>query len=251
MKKFFKTCLCFVIIACATLTFAGCSTKEVEENTKTAIEATTSIIPVEYSKETAQGILMAAYQKLLSAEKVNMKGVIKGIENGVYSEYKQDETVVYKNNSRYFYVDAGDDDKFVVGKYKDKDYCLDVKNKKAEWYVASSSTDIPSGVNYDVISSFVTVFGEVVSGRYFNGVTYINLEFADPSMAWVSGYAEIKIVDGNIVEMSTTDTENGEVDIRYGSYTFTYGDSVDVSVIPDTIPTDYADTKYTAVTPVP
>lgn len=234
MKKFLKACLCFVLVTCAALTFVGCSKKDVEEGTEAAIETATSIIPVEYTKETAQGILMTAYQKLMSTEKVNMKGMCKTIHNGIYTETKQEETVVYKNNSRYFYVDGGGNYKYIVGKYEDKNYCLNVTNKTAQSYAETVGDDIegavgavPAGVKADVMASFSKIFSDVVSGRYYDGVTYINIVSTEEETIT---YYEVKIVDGNIVEM--TSASNDSV---FNAFTFTYGDAVDASVIPDTL----------------
>lgn len=237
MKKFLKACLCFVLVTCAALTFVGCSKKDVEEGTEAAIETATSIIPVEYTKETAQGILMSAYQKLMSTEKVNMKGTMRDIEKGAYSEYKQEETVVYKNNSRYVYAVDGSD-KFVIGKYEDKNYCLNVTNKTAQSYDVSGNA-VPVGVNYDIFANFSQVFSSVVSGRYYDGVTYINLVMSEGSD---NTYIEVKIVDGNIVEINSASTGS------FTAYTFIYGDAVDVSVIPDTLD-GYTKSEYTPVTP--
>ena len=56
MKKLSKILACIALIFGMAFSVTACSIGEVTGNTKTAIDAATSVIPVEYSQETAEGI---------------------------------------------------------------------------------------------------------------------------------------------------------------------------------------------------
>ena len=101
MKKILKVLLCFVVAFGATFGLVACDKEEIKENveigTEAAIEKSASIIPVEYRKETAEGIYKNALQKLLSSNKVQIKGTDYYLENGMYIEKESEQTSVENN----------------------------------------------------------------------------------------------------------------------------------------------------------
>lgn len=256
MKKLSKLFACIGLALCLTFGLTACTPGEVEENTRTAVETTTSIIPVEYTKETAEGVLNNALYNLFSAEKVDVS--LKQIEmDGVrYSEGVMNQKVLIKNGKRYIAFDTSDYytnaswGGLVVGIYgaDNKKFIVDVDSKRyaeipnleegEEPENPEEETVVELGAmlanmieSLDIISHIAVLSEYVVSGRYFDGATYINIKYTE---ATVCSNLEIKIVDGKIVSISAFVTEDYEV-VSWGTYSFAYGKSVDTSMIPTTL----------------
>lgn len=216
MKKFLKGFLCVALIFVTTFMFVGCDYNNSKDK--------------EYSQSVAQSIFASAYSKLISSEKVNIKVSENEIVDGVNSnnELAMEQTIVYRNGLRYYYVFDGLN-KYVVGEYENANYWLDVNNHEANTYSTTSSVK-PIALTMDLISRLDDTVEKIISGRYSDGVTYISMR-AESDGETITG--EIKIVDDNIVEMSSVVTSGNSTVTQ--TMKITYGDSVDVSVIPNSL----------------
>lgn len=220
MRKFWRKCICFIMIGCALLTCVGCSSEE-EENAEPSVqvEETEVSAPVEYGKDTAQGILTTAYQKLLTSDKVSMTRSGHSFEDGEYVFNVEEETIVCKNGNRYAYGRVGER-KSVVGKYGDDWYELDVNAKTATIYDREGYCD-----GFTIMAEFLT---DVKSGVCIDGIMYIHIALGNETR---QSYCEVKIVDGYIMEGNVLYVSDDCAVYSY-TYTFTYGSLVDDSVIP-------------------
>ena len=236
-----KIFACVAMALIVPFSFVGCDKEQVEENTKTVIETGASIIPVEYKQETAEGILKNALQNLLSSSKVKISGKECYLENGIYSETASEQKTMIKDGKRYTYFNFSGFEKTVLGMYDNKLMVLDLENK--------TYTDItpvepdPNGdpdeevavitplvAKLDLITSLVNLSDNVVSGRYFDGVTYINIKVVDAD--YVSNI-EVKIINGNITGFETMIVDGDAT--GWAEVAVTYNEAVDVSVIPTTL----------------
>lgn len=246
MKKILKVLLCFVVAFGATFGLVACDKEEIKENveigTEAAIEKSASIIPVEYRKETAEGIYKNALQKLLSSNKVQIKGTDYYLENGMYIEKESEQTTMIKDGKRYLYYDIAGLDKSVLGTYGEKLVVIDLADKTYIDATPVSDPDPEPGtativnaavqalMKLDLIESMVRLSDHVVSGRYFDGATYINVKFEDTDSV---SNVEIKIVDGKIVGFESLIAHTDGT--GWANVAITYGDAVDVSMIPTTL----------------
>ena len=119
-----------------------------------------------------------------------------------------------------------------MGTYSDRQLLLNLNTKKYTDITPTpggeglESVVTPLIARLDMLTSLVkTLSDKVVSGRYFDGATYINLKGEDGL------YGEAKIVDGRIVSIETFMIDSGEAS-GWGVYSFTYGSDVNVSMIP-------------------
>ena len=242
MKKLAKLLSCLVLSIMVPFCLVGCDAGDVEEGTKTAIETTTSIIPVEFTKGTAEGIFNNALYALLSSEKVQVKVKTSTTEDGVYSEISHQQKVLIQNGKRYVYLGSvygSLPERYVLGTYNDKQMLINLDTKKYKDVTVSDDPGSDPGgqvatvltqiiAQMDIISTIPMFANFVVSGRYFNGVTYITIKYE--SSGDISNI-EAEIIDGKIVSMEAFYSENAGI-AGWGTYTFTYGDEVDVSEIP-------------------
>lgn len=250
MKKLSKIFLCIALVFCTTFGLTACSVGEVEENTRKAVETTTSIIPVEYSKETAEGVFNAALYKMYATEKVDVKLNTIEMDGVNYIEEVMNQRFLIKDGKRYICYLAEDYSNasfatLVIGLYGEdnKKYFIDGETKKYAEVPVFNGDEDPLDPDViiakdaaedlaemlealDVVSSLSILSDYIVSGRYFDGATYINVDDG------MGNKIEIKIVNGEFVSMNQIVYEDY---ILTATYTFTYGDDVDVSMIPTTL----------------
>ena len=241
MKKLTKIIACIALALIVPFGLVGCDKEQIEENTKTAIEAGATIVPVEYKQETAEGIFKNALQKLLSSDKSQIVGRQASVEDGVYLESTNEQRVMIKDGKRYTFFNFDGFNNSVLGVYDDKLMLVDLKSKtyKDLTPVTPDPDEDPDGqvaivtpalVKLDLITALVKLSESVVSGRYFDGATYINIKMEEAD--YVSN-VEVKIVDGVIVGFETM-LIDGDV-TGWASAIVTYGETVDTSVIPTTL----------------
>lgn len=247
MKKILKLCLCFVFAFGATFGLVACDKDEVKENveigTEATIETATSIIPVEYNKDTAEGIMKNSLQNLLSSNKVEISSKESYLEDGIYSEATYEQKTMIKDGKRYTYFNFSGYDKAVLGMYDDKLIALDLQNKTYKDVTPVEPDPNPSGdpeseiavvtplvAKLDLITSLVKLSDNVVSGRYFDGTTYINIKVVETDCVT---NVEVKIVDGNIIGFETIIVDKEGT--GWSDVVVKCGETVDVSVIPTTL----------------
>ena len=248
MKNLSKLFACVGLALCLTFGLTACTPGEVEENTRTAVETTASIIPVEYTQVTAEGILHNALYTLLSSSEVEMNEKSYSATGAVgYEETTFCQKVMINDGKRYVLLTDvlnNESTEYVIGTYNNKQCLLNLDVKKyVEIPVAEEGDGDGEGegaveiivapliTRLDMISSLVSMISDkVVSGRYFDGATYINIQpYEGISM-------EAKIVDGKIVTIeSFGNNPDDSSECMWGVYTFTYGSSVDVSMIPTSL----------------
>ena len=257
MKKLSKIFLCIALVFCTTFGLTACSVGEVEENTRKAVETTTSIIPVEYTKETAEGIFNNALYNLFKADKVGVEYTLELMHGVRYEKGTMTQKVLIQDGKRYIAFEAenytiGNEsfDSMVIGMYSEDNtkMIIDLESKKyieVANDVVGEEDDEPGTApivsldrvfadaleRLDIISAMGVLSENVVSGRYFDSATYINMKADDGSDI---SNVEVKIVDGKIVSISAFVTDDYVVS-GWATYTFTYGDEVDVSTIPTTL----------------
>lgn len=242
LKNVLKGCLCLVLAGVATIGFVACDAKETAETTETIIQTSTSIIPVEYSKETAMGIVFSAYQKLILSEKSSVEYEEYTLDDNQFAQgMSGKQTTLFKGKDRYTYIATEGMDTFAYGKYDDKNYLLNItKNTKKELTAtATTGTEsgpevgaVPAGSTIDLYDIVYQVLSFVTAGRYYDGVTYVNGYYDDGEGNITN--IEVRIVDDLIADIravSHSDTDG--MTITYIS--FAYGDSVDVSMIPSSV----------------
>ena len=236
MKKLSKIFVCIALALGLTFGLTACSVGEVEENTKTAVETTTSIVPVEFSQATAEGIFHNALYEVLSSERAELKVNFSSTEGAAsYSETSFHQKVMIKNGKRYVLLTdvlGNTKTEYVIGTYGDRQLLLNLSTKKYTDITPTpggeglESVVTPLIARLDMLTGLVkTLSDKVVSGRYFDGATYINLKGEEGL------YGEAKIVDGRIVSIETFMIDSGEAS-GWGVYSFTYGSDVNVSMIP-------------------
>ena len=246
MKKILKVLLCFVVAFGATFGLVACDKDEIKENveigTEAAIEKSASIIPVEYNKDTAEGIFKNSLQNLLSSNKVEISGKESYLEDGMYIEKKHVQKTMIKDGKRYLYYDIAGLGKSVLGTYDEKLVVINLANKTYIDATPVSDPNLEPGtetvvnaavqvlMNIDLIESLVRLSDNVVSGRYFDGVTYINVKVEETD--YVSN-VEIKIVNEKIIGFETITID--EEGTGWSDVSINYGEAVDVSVIPTTL----------------
>lgn len=239
MKKLSKVFVCIALALGLTFGLTACSVGEVEENTKTAVETTTSIIPVEYTQATAEGIFHNALYEVLSSDKVELNVEFEEIEGAAsYNKIGFHQKVMIKDGKRYVLLTdvlGASTTEYVVGTYGNRQYLLNLDTKKYTDITPTQSepgleTVVPPIIaRLDMLTSLVKELSDkVVSGRYFDGATYINLKSEEGL------FAEAKIVNGKIVTIETFAVDSGAVG-GWGVYSFSYGNDVDVSMIPSNI----------------
>ena len=232
MKKLKKililmACAVMVMISCVSLT--ACSKEQVAENTETVIETGATIIPVELSKETAQGLYTSALQNWLVTDAYEI--IFTG-QQGSNGNMKTVEIGKTDNKGRRFIYIAYDDEAgHIIGYYNDKSCTLNLEDKT---YVegTSSSGEVLIGAMGD---TFGRLYNHITSGRYYNGYYYIAAE-QTRTYTPVGGSEvteidtiEIMIKDGKFVKGNFATYKNEAV-IQFGAYEFKYT-NVDTSKI--------------------
>lgn len=232
LKKILSVVACFLMIGFSMISLTGCSQEEIKENTETTIKASSTIIPVELSKETAQGMYTTAFENLSNSQayEINMKTI-----QGTKTINIREVGMLNSQGHRYVYNNfVSLSQEMVYGYYNDKFYNVDVKTKT---YSEANYSGLVFGQASNVFSS---IFNSIVSGRYFNGYYYITSISPDDEY---SNFVEVLIKDDFIVEAHLITTENNTNGIgQTVKYLFNY-ENVDTSVVVTSL------NGYTEVTP--
>ena len=221
---------CCSIMALSGGLLTGCSAEETKEQTEAVIDATTSIIPVAYTKELAQGILANALaaslketnvksdytQKVYTfgginvepsnnytvstvyiedGEKITEKTVIAGLGGESIEAYAI--TIMQQDGSPKYYS-------LYMGKYEEIKQNIygsfghqnnsSVGSMYSRFYLTGG--EVVASDDGHVLT--VSLANNVIGGRYFDGKTYINAKF-DYSGDWGSNYSEKKILNAEYV----------------------------------------------------
>lgn len=239
LKNVLKGCLCLVLAGVATIGFVACDAKETAETTETIIQTSTSIIPVEYSSETAKGIAFSAYQKLILSQKSSIEYEEYALDNNQFAQgMSGKQTTLFKDKDRYTYIAAEGEDTYAFGKYDDKHYILNItKNTKKALETTSTpepgtSSAVVAVSTFDLYEIVYQVLSSVTAGRYYDGVTYVNGSYNDGEGNITN--IEVRIVDDLIADIRGI-TQNATEGMTITYISFAYGDSVDVSMIPSSV----------------
>ena len=218
MKKFKKVllglCCCLMLVAsCFCLT--AC---DVKENTTTAVNSATDLLPYEYSKAAATNILTSAYANSLKQDFYKSVHQGKSFVNGI----EQQGAPVYelysftKNGKKALaYCEITNNTNgnvHFITKIEDTTYDLDITAK-------TYSTNINNCLTYSLVAQ-KSAIANVISGKYYKGADHIYgvLEGA----AGIT-YYEWVIKDGLIVEINQfVSAASGEFNYGYMNQTFEY-----------------------------
>lgn len=257
LKRIFAMFACVAIVLVSSLNLTACSKEEIAENTETIIDTTTSILPVEYSKSLAEGILANACATSISAKSIKSDYLM---ESYSFAGFKADQDIyasaVYLdvNGKITERMDIG-----YLGQVAYTAYAISVKqaNDSYKYYslvhlgtdkiyseitgnsygslTAQNNTSkasvyggkmnltglIITSQDDGQIASVESMLDHVIGGRYFNGKTYINASY-DYAGAWGSQFSEKKSFDVEYV------IEEGRItSIRILSKVETYGKGED------------------------
>ena len=229
-NKLIKGSLALAIAVSSVGVLTACTKDEVTDTTETIIDTTTSIIPVEYSRELAQGILSSSVANSLK-------------ETNVKSTYNEDVynfagiDVDMNLVATTIYVQQGDKitETFTLGDASNpnmmKGYTISIPETNTHKYYslledAKIYDEVESNkyyaVGYDSNSSYASIYGRlylsgavvvgqddgayatksllnnVIGGRYFNGNTYISsrLEY---DLVWSSEITQYRTVTAEYI----------------------------------------------------
>lgn len=254
MKSKMKRILaCFVIMLSCCIGLCACSVDEVKENTRAGVEASTSVVAIEYSQQLAKD-LFANVVGNMSKHSYSMKDeytyydarhyITKYQTLTTYTYNKEDSTifvseyygeVVEGSNVNYF-------SKNIVAKLKD------TTNETEEYYLIEnySSDEENSDIvktfklrdEYEGIgvgpAGFLHLIPSITSGMcYTDGYSYINVEFEQSNKKQIGSF---KIKDGLLLEATVfmVDSTTSSLSI-YEKITFDYDNLPETSEIPETI----------------
>lgn len=171
LKRILSLMACFAMVMVSTFTLSACSKEEVAENTETVIETSSSIIPVELSKETAMGMLSTAYKNFISSESFEITYSGRSlVESGTITQIG----MLTNDNKRYLYEygvgrEYGTGSSSVTGVYKisEGDSKLLHLNLESKTYSEDASL-------VDILTrEFEDAFEFVSSARYYKGSYYV------------------------------------------------------------------------------
>lgn len=220
ISKILSLFMCFAVVICLSFGLVGCDKEELKENaetvTETTIETATSIIPVEFTKETAKGIYTTALQNFLASKTYKIDYV--GEErNGEILE--GEEICLMKDDVGRFVYESQNE---TTSGYYDNKYC--VLDMDAKTYTEESNSNIVCGnFGYNILIGI----NYVVSGRYYDGYNFVNVEIANEN---TTHSFEFKIKDDKFVEVNLVlfqKTESAGV-VQTAKMTISY-DDIDTS----------------------
>lgn len=217
---------CFAIAIVSAFSFVGCTKQEVKESTEAAIESATSILPVEYSKSLAQGVLANAFATSINEKAIKCDYLMESYsfagfkadpdlssssiyldENGKITE-KMDMKSNGQNVMTAYAISVKQEDNSykyysLQNSGSSKKYC-EIERNKYGGFGVQNNTSIASvyGGKMHLSGLVITsqddgqvavesMLDHVIGGRYFNGKTYISACF-NYSDAWGSQYSEKK-----------------------------------------------------------
>ena len=259
IKKILSVLACCVMIMVSCFSLTACSEEEIKEKTEnateTTIETATSIIPVEFGRETAMGMLTAAYRNFIAAESYELTGE----SYTSYGNAKFTEIGLLNSKSdRFIYealtgAEAGDStEETIKGKYQISEgnaklLKLNLKNKKyteiSNGYFGNKS---PSGILTD---AFIDSLEFVTSARYYQGQYYVTAvketEHKEPGggeslqlkTIYVYEYVieDNMIVGGSITKLKESSSNSEELDFDESMSFEVFYSNVDTSMIVTTL----------------
>ena len=178
IKKLITILSCFAMILVSSVAFTGCDIGEIKENTKvsteTAIETSSSIIPVELSKATAQSIFTGAIENMIITEKFGYSGFMKNYGESISNVNAVG--VLDENGLRYVYAHGDDESNARAFGYYDGNYCtLNIKQKTYRTGINEQFLII--GANLDQVVGLMVP--NITAGRYYDGHFYISAQIQD------------------------------------------------------------------------
>ena len=228
-KKIFSAIACCALILVSSVALTGCSEEEIKKNTETitetTIETSSSIIPVELSKETAQGIYAVAIENLITSQTYEIQFSGEQGENGVSTS--TEIGVLNSKGQRFIYIHSAfagvDADEQCLGYYDEKYCMLDLETKK--YYEEASQQGVIFGSQI-TDNLFGYMFDNIVGGRYYNGYYYVSAQIKDSTKV---DFVEVLIKDNKIVKAHFVSSENNKI-MQYAQYDFYY-DNIDTSKV--------------------
>ena len=229
IKKIFSILACCAMVLVSSVALTGCSEEEIRKNTETITETTietgASIIPVELSKETAQGIYAVAIENLITAQTYEIKFSGEQAENGVSTS--TEICILDSKRQRFVYIKsefagAGENEQ-CLGYYNDKYCMLDLETK--EYYEDASQSGVIFGSQI-TDNLFGYMFDNIVGGRYYNGYYYVS---AQVKASATTDFVEVLIKDNKIVKAHFVSSENNKI-MQYAQYDFNY-ENIDTSKV--------------------
>ena len=135
LKKILSMMACCAMVAVSSFTLTGCSEEEIKKNTETitetTIETSSSIIPVELSKETAQGLYAIAIENLMTSQVYEIS--FSGEQGEAGMSTSTEVGVLNSKGQRFVYIKsefAGNGvQEQCIGYYNEKYCVLDVASK--------------------------------------------------------------------------------------------------------------------------
>lgn len=232
LKKIFSMFACLAMVTVSAFSLTACSSEEIADNTETVIETTTSIIPVDLSKGTAQGIYATALENLLNSKAYEY--TFKGKQSETNIMTLKAVGALNANGQRYVYAEAKNsstEQKICEGYYGEKYCTLNLINKT--YTEDASHTGLIIGQQVDSLAG--TMLSNIVSGRYYNGFYYITAEYTDSTQTHV---IEVLIKDSMIVKAHFVSIEDDDTLIQYAQLEFNYTD-VDTSKVVMSLDSSY------------
>ena len=253
IKKIIVTAFALVLCAACCFGLTACTTDEIKQNTSAAMEASTNVLPVEYSAELATSILQSAFSELRTRsytmsgnQKVYISGALISSAGGGNLTYinTKDRTEIYQTFSGGTGAKTmkGED---VIKKLTDtttsttKYYYIDTAtttvdgHETLKYYREVDTDNFPNTMNLETALSYVT------GGMCYNGISYINcynrFKTSSSDEFYTLAYYQIQIKDGLIIKIDYTARTETYMEVSNTiSMNYNY-DNIEAKDLPDTI----------------
>ena len=180
LKKILSMMACCAMVAVSSFTLTGCSEEEIKKNTETitetTIETSSSIIPVELSKDVAMSMLSTAYRNFYTSKSYKLTSSTYSPEYGTSTH--TEIGLLHENSNRFIYTLASESEPgsspeaYVQGIYQisaGNSKLLEL-NLQDKTYFELSYGKYAESTLADI---FLNVFENVSSARYYQGCYYV------------------------------------------------------------------------------
>lgn len=224
-NKILKFVCSLVLCLTVGLAFMGCDVNEVKEATTAGIEASTNILPVEYSQEVAQSTLVGALSNSLQQEGYKTTYLFCSYLNEIPATSFNAEVTCSKNEDSISYKIVRGGNTYYYTKMENDYYFMGYMDYQMS-YIKTTSLSSLDGVNQMMLPMYTTLIPNVVNGKYYKGAEHVYASFTQGSTTILY---EFVIKDNLIIQINATSYSNvpsanyflgiNTMDIEYGEQT--------------------------------